>query len=109
MSGYRSYPADTVRRLKFIRQAQELGFSLREINELLALKAAPGTDCSDVRDRASAKLHEVDAKIAQLQGIRSALEELVSACPGRGALRSCTILQALASAEEDKEEHLHTA
>ncbi len=103
VSGYRTYPAETVCRIKFIRQAQELGFSLREIDELLALKAAPGTDCSDVRNRATAKLHEVDTKIEQLQGIRVALRELISVCPGRGALRACTIMESLASVEGDKE------
>ena len=102
VSGYRTYPVETVRRIKFIRQAQELGFSLREIDELLALKAAPGTDCSDVHNRATAKLREVDTKIEHLQGIRVALQELISVCPGRGALRTCTIMESLTSVEEGK-------
>jgi len=98
-SGFRVYPEETVLRLRFIRQAQEIGFSLREIDELLSMRADPAADCGDVRDRATAKLTEVNRKIAQLGQIRGALEELIAACPGRGALRACSILEALADAE----------
>ncbi len=93
--GFRVYPEDTVQRIRFIRQAQDLGFSLREIEELLSLRADPAADCSDVRERATAKREEVDRKIAQLERIRGALEELIAACPGRGALRACSILEAI--------------
>ena len=93
--GYRSYPEDVVRRIRFIRQGQDLGFSLRQIGELLALQADPGSDCSEVRDRARAKLDEVEAKIARLTDMRGALEALIAACPGTGALRACCILDAL--------------
>ncbi len=93
--GFRVYPAETVRRVRFIREGQDLGFSLREIRELLSLRADPAADCSDVRERATAKREEVDRKIAQLERIRGALEELIAACPGRGALRACSILGAL--------------
>ena len=97
--GFRVYPEETVRRVRFIRQGQELGFSLRQIAELLSLKADPATDCSDVRRRAQAKLDEVDEKLATLTGIRAALEELIAACPGRGALRACSIMEALEGAD----------
>jgi MerR family mercuric resistance operon transcriptional regulator len=99
-SGYRDYPSATVERIRFIRQAQDLGFSLREIAELLALQADPGTDCADVRARAAAKLDDVFAKIERLQRIRGALEELIAACPGRGAVRACSILDALSETRE---------
>ncbi len=92
---FRVYPDGTVERIRFIRQAQELGFSLREIDELLSLRADPSTDAGDVRKRATAKLEEVDRKLAQLERIRAALEELVAACPGQGALRSCSIMEVL--------------
>ncbi len=95
VGGFRVYLADTVRRVRFIRQGQELGFSLRQIGELMSLKADPETDCSDVRRRAQGKLDEVDEKLATLTGIRAALEELIAACPGRGALRACSIMGAL--------------
>ncbi len=97
--GFRVYPAETVRRVRFIRQGQELGFSLRQIGELMSLKADPATDCSDVRRRAQAKLEEVDEKLARLTRIRAALEELIAACPGRGALRACSIMGALEGAD----------
>ncbi len=99
--GYRAYPEDAVARIRFIRQAHEIGFSLSEIGELLSLRADPSADCSDVRERAAAKREEVDRKIEQLGQIRSALDELIAACPGRGALRACSIMESLADAKED--------
>jgi MerR family mercuric resistance operon transcriptional regulator len=66
VGGFRVYPVETVERIRFIRQAQELGFSLREILELLSLRADPESDCADVRERAEAKLREVTRKIAGL-------------------------------------------
>ncbi len=97
-SGYRTYPEETVERVRFIRQAQELGFALREIHELLSLRAAPDADAADVRARATAKLGEVERKIAQLERIRAALAQLIAACPGGGALRTCSIMETLARA-----------
>ena len=94
-SGFRTYPRETVARIRFIRQAQELGFSLREVHALLELRAVPDADAADVRARATAKLADVDGKIHQLQRIRGALQTLIAACPGRGALRRCSIMEAL--------------
>lgn len=99
-SGFREYAPETVQRVRFIRQAQEIGFSLREIAELLSLRADPAADCGDVRARAAAKLVEVDRKMAQLARIRGALTALIAACPGRGALRTCSILETLTDAED---------
>ncbi len=96
--GFRVYPEQTVERIRFIRQAQELGFSLAEIAGLLALRADPSADCAEVRDHAEAKLDEVDRKIAGLEHLRSALAQIIAACPGRGALGACTIMDALAGA-----------
>jgi MerR family copper efflux transcriptional regulator len=95
-AGFRRYPSAIVDRVRFIRQAQGLGFSLREIDELLSLRTDPAADCADVRARASAKLDEVDRKIGELERIREALGELIEACPGYGAARTCSILEALA-------------
>ena len=96
--GFRVYPEQTVECIRFIRQAQELGFSLAEIAELLALRADPSADCADVRDHAEAKLDEVDRKIAGLEHLRQALARIIAACPGQGALQACTIMDALAGA-----------
>ncbi len=93
--GFRSYTSEIVQRIRFIRQAQELGFSLREIKDLLSLRADPKTDSGDVRERAEAKLTEVNRKITELERIRSALEALIAVCPGGGALRACSIMDAL--------------
>ena len=94
-SGYRSYAPEVIRRLRFIRHAKELGFSLREIKELLSLRADPGADCADVRTRAITKRDEVERKVAELGRIRAALDTLIASCPGGGALRACTILDAI--------------
>lgn len=94
-AGFRSYSAETVRRLQFIRQAQHLGFSLSDIEELLSLRTDPAADCGHVRAKATAKVEEVDRKIAELKQIRDALKDVIAACPGRGELRTCTILDAL--------------
>lgn len=94
-SGFRTYSDETVARIRFIRQAQELGFSLREAGELLGLKADPAADAAVVRARAATKLAQVDDKIHQLERIRGALEALIAACPGSGALRACSIMEAL--------------
>ena len=103
--GYRTYPIETVQRIKLVRQAQEIGFSLREIEELLSLRADPSADCSDVRERATMKLEEVNRKINQLEEIRGALEDLIAACPGRGALRACSIMESLAAATGETSGH----
>ncbi len=94
-AGFRVYPEETERRIRFIRQGQELGFSLREIQELLSLRADPAANSADVHKRATAKLAEVNRKITELERIRTALETLIGACPGGGALGACSIMDAL--------------
>lgn len=93
----RRYPPEVVGRIRFIREAQRLGFTLREVRELLALHDDPTADCADVRGQATAKLAEVRSKIEQLQRIVDALEALVARCPARGSLDACTIIGALIS------------
>ena len=99
-SGYRLFPDDAVRRLQFIRRAQQLGFALKEIRDLLGLRFRPGTRCADVRERAEAKIAEINEKIRSLQAMRKALVRLVGACSGRGPVSDCPILESL-----DREEH----
>ncbi len=100
--GFRSYPSETVGRVRFIRQARNLGFSLKEIDELLSLRADPSMDCADIWARASMKLEDMKVKIARLLVIQSVFQDLVSACPGRGvAARYCPILVALETHEID--------
>jgi MerR family copper efflux transcriptional regulator len=97
--GYRSYPQEAVRRIRFIRNAQALGFTLQEVKDLLALRVTAGTSCAAVRSRASAKVADIQRRLSDLDRIRTALEKLIAVCPGRGALADCTILEALDSAD----------
>jgi MerR family transcriptional regulator, copper efflux regulator len=94
-AGYRQYSQDHLAYLEFIRRAQALGFSLKEIAELLALRADPRMRCHDVRAQAAHKLADVDAKIRALEHIRGVLERLIAECPGEGPLSACPILDAL--------------
>lgn len=98
-SGYRHYTPDAVARLRFIRQAKDLGFSLSEIRELLALKVAPGKSCADVKARAEAKIANVEQRIAQLTRMKRALTKLATACSGRGPTSDCPILEAMETRE----------
>ena len=97
--GYREYPAESVHRIRFIRSAQQIGFSLGEIDELLELEAGNNTRCIDVRKRAEVKLEDVLVKIDNLKSIRKALEMLINACPGKGSVRKCSILEAINSGD----------
>lgn len=97
--GFRSYPEQIAVQIRFIRQAQELGFSLSEIEDLLSLRSEPDTDCSDIRRRALAKRDDVDIKLRQLRRIRKTLTKLIDACPGKGTLEYCSIIDAMAPGE----------
>jgi MerR family mercuric resistance operon transcriptional regulator len=94
-SGYRQYGEDVVTRLRFIRRAKELGFTLKEVAELLALRLDADTTCAAVKRRAEAKLADVEAKLRDLRRIRKALIGLNASCSGRGPVGDCPILQAL--------------
>ncbi len=106
-SGYREYPPASVGLIRFIKRAQELGFSLAEVRELLALRVRPGVTCAEVRDTAERKISEVRQKIADLQAIERALEKLTASCTGRGPLSECFILENL-DGEFAGREPLHT-
>jgi MerR family mercuric resistance operon transcriptional regulator len=96
-SNYRVYTEDAVRRVQFIKRAQELGFTVKEIKELLSLRAAPGSRCADVRQQAKAKLQDINEKIMTLRAMRKALSKLMSECIGRSPVSECPILGALDS------------
>ncbi len=98
-SGYRQYSADIIRRLEFIQRAKDLGFSLKEITDLLSLRVDPKTTCSNVKQRTEAKIAEVTRKISELQRIRKALNRLVKSCRGKGPRTDCPILDALETKE----------
>jgi MerR family transcriptional regulator, copper efflux regulator len=100
-SNYRQYADDTVWRVRFIKAAQALGFSLKEIQELLSLQAAPEARCAEIRTRAENKITDIDAKIDLLITMKYALSKLVEECSTDGPLTDCPILAALEN-QEDK-------
>jgi MerR family copper efflux transcriptional regulator len=92
-SGYRRYSHAEVARLRFIRRAQALGFTLKEIRELLAL--SHHRDVARVKRVAQQKVLDVEQRIASLERMRRGLERLIEACPGHGRAEDCPILNAL--------------
>ncbi len=94
-SGYREYTYDYVGRIRFVKRAQELGFTLKEISELLALRIDPDSDRGEVRRRAEAKANDIEQKIHDLQSMRSALVDLAGTCDGCGPTSECPILDAM--------------
>jgi MerR family copper efflux transcriptional regulator len=100
-SGYRMFPKGTDQRVRFIKRGQELGFSLREIKELLALRLDPETTCREMRQRATEKLRNIEQKIVDLRRMQVVLTRLADACPGRGATSDCPILESLDAGDID--------
>ena len=98
-SGYRIYEDDSVRRIRFTKRAQDLGFTLAEISELLSLQVEERTACEDVQEKAQLKLSEIDAKIRDLRRIRKTLRVLVEACASRESTEACPILSSLENEE----------
>ena len=94
-AGYRDYPAEVVKHIQFIQRAKILGFSLKEIAELFALRVAPQSTCTDVKRRALSKLDDVERKIEDLIRMKRALMNVVCQCRGVGPLGDCPILDAL--------------
>lgn len=94
-SGYRVYPDSAVERLQFIKGAQALGFTLTEIRELLNLRVDQQATRTDVRQQAYEKVQDIEQKIAALQTMRDALNQLIEQCHGDGPTAECPILDAL--------------
>jgi Hg(II)-responsive transcriptional regulator len=103
-SGYRIYPPEAVQRIRFIKRAQALGFSLREIKELLALSVGRNLNrCSEVRRRAEEKLASAEEKIRALRALKRALQKLISSCHEKKATSECPILETLDEGENNHE------
>ncbi|MGH7546783.1 MAG: MerR family DNA-binding protein [Gemmatimonadales bacterium] len=94
-SGYREYPPQAVQVVRFIKRAQDLGFTLNEIADLMRLRQTRGRDRRRVRALAAAKLADIKGKIRHLQSMRRALATLVESCECAGAELECPILEAL--------------
>jgi len=101
-AGYRQFSAESVRRVRFIKRAQELGFSLKEIKELLALRIALGSTRADVRKRAESKIIDIEEKVQHLRAMKKALVRLTESCCGSGPASDCPILESLSLDEKEK-------
>jgi Hg(II)-responsive transcriptional regulator len=99
-SGYRLFPPEAVQRIRIIRRAQQLGFTLKEIEELLTLSSTRRKNCGAVRGRAEQKIAEIERKIAALNAMKDALKQISAACSGRAQALSCPMLESLCSEEE---------
>lgn len=97
-SGYRQYEPEAISRLRFIKHAKRLGFTLREIKELLALRLDPGATRARVREQAVAKIADIDQRIDELKRMKKALAPLVRACDGKGIVEGCPILEGIENA-----------
>ncbi len=100
-AGYRLYPGEAVRVVRFIKGAQQLGFSLREIEQLLRLRNDRVSPCEEVQALAEGKIETIEGKIQQLSALRDALRSLVRSCQREDADRLCPILEAMEDAAGD--------
>lgn len=94
-SGYRLYNRNAQQRLRFIKNAQALGFTLHEIEELLDLRVSSKARCADVQWRAEAKLRNLEAKVRDLQSLAMALRRLIRTCRAGQPTDHCPILKSL--------------
>jgi MerR family mercuric resistance operon transcriptional regulator len=103
-SGYREFTPAALDRLRFIRRAQELGFTLAEIAELLALRLDPHTTAADIKARAEQKIGDIDRKLRDLERIRHALGHLAGRCRGGHApTGDCPLLEALGALDQSEQ------
>jgi MerR family copper efflux transcriptional regulator len=98
-SGYRMFPEDTVRRVHFIKRAQDLGFTLAEIRELLALRIDHNRNSAEVRTLAQAKIADIDEKIHTRKKMKRVLSNRTERCSGCGPSDECPILESIDSGE----------
>ena len=101
-SGYRVYGPDAVRRVRFIKRAQELGFGLSEAESLLALATGGPESCEAARELADAKVAELDRRIADLVAMRDSLRQLAATCARPRAERECPLLHSIQEATSDQ-------
>lgn len=98
-SGYRQYEQAVVDRIRFIKRAQDLGFALEQIEDLLALRVDGPASCETVEEATRAQLDSVESKIRELDRLRAVLRELVRSCEDRKRTGSCPVLEILEEEE----------
>lgn len=101
-SGYRQYPETVIKQIQFIQRAKSLGFSLKEIGELIRLRSTSGVSCKGVKAKANAKISDIQKKIDALERMKMALQPLVARCKSSAPISDCPILNAL---DEDTSDH----
>ena len=105
-SGYRLYGEEALKRLRFIKNAQALGFTLHEIGDLLSLRVSSIARCGTVQVKAQAKLRQVEAKVHDLRALARALRNLIRACQAEQPTDRCPILKSM---EENAGRHEESA
>ncbi len=94
-SGYRLYAQDIVERIQFIQRCKNIGFSLEEISQLLALRDDPKVKAAEIKQKVEAKLAVVEQKIIELSGLKTSLQQLSASCSGEGLIGECPIISKL--------------
>lgn len=102
-SGYRAYPQEAVAKIRFIKRAKDLGFSLSEIAELLALESNPTSTCADVKHRAIAKISAIQERMTDLQRMKRALGRLVESCNENGPIEHCPIIECFSTSHRKED------
>lgn len=98
-SGYRQYSYQTVQRIRFIKRAQSLGFTLKEISQLLSIADGETIDCEEVRGIALRKLSEIDGKLNHLRRLKEVLSDLAEKCAEKDNIKECPIIESLTKEE----------
>ena len=99
LQGFRKYPYKTLQQIRFIKRAQQLGFNLQEIAELLELGEG---HCRDIRERAEQKRDIIENQIKDLQALHKTLNQLIKSCHSGGGTQQCPIVETLISRETTK-------
>lgn len=102
-NGYRIYENDTVEQLQFILNAKSLGFTLKEIEELLQLNHQENMSCCDVLHLTGKKIQLIKQRVDKLQNMQSALESLYKECKEKGSINHCPIIKALIQSKDNDE------
>jgi Hg(II)-responsive transcriptional regulator len=108
VSGYREYPSDAVRIVRFVKRAQELGFTLTEVESLLGLAAGGPKGCEAAQVLASEKITDLDSKIASLASMRNSLRKLLDTCSRPRRERECPLIQSIEADATDRRPELRS-
>ncbi|MGD9041132.1 MAG: MerR family transcriptional regulator [Desulfobacteraceae bacterium] len=100
-SGYRQFSPEMIRRLQFIKRAKRLGFTLKEVDQFLALTDEVATDCREIQGLAKEKINQLEQKLRELSRLKDVLVEGVRRCPGEGPISVCPIIDVFSGGDKD--------